>query len=474
MSVPMPDASPLRWDIASLVQAFRVGSLSPVEVAREALERIERLDPVLHAFVSVEPEFTLTQALAAERSYRDGAEAPLLGVPISIKDAFYVSGMVTTLGSRVHGKVRAVSDSGVVSRLRAAGAVFTGKTNMAEFGQSATTDNLLGPATRNPWDLERTPGGSSGGAAASVAAGLSTAAIGSDGGGSIRIPASFTGLFGVKPTHGFCPDENGFRAMTDFVSPGPLTARVADARALLRVLSERILPAGDMTGRRMRVGWCPRPEGRPVDGGVAQLTADAVVAVEALGHELIEIDLPIEGWAGIFGPLVLAEEHRERGHLLDFAPDELTAYERTTLEAARRLRATDVERAAGALADFRARVASIFSVVDVIATPAVAVTAFPLGERPVMINDEPVDSLWGAFPFAAPFNVAGNPAASLPCGTFESLPVGLQLITAVGEDALLLDFAEQLESEFAFDRSSLAERWDDVGDRLPLQRQVRP
>lgn len=470
----MPDAGPLRWDIASLKDGFRSLSLSPVEVAQEALERIERLDPVLHAFVSVNPELTLAQAKFAERGYREGAEAPLLGVPISIKDAFYVSGMVTTLGSRVHGKVMAVSDSGVVRRLRAAGAVFTGKTNMAEFGQSATTDNMLGPATRNPWDLERTPGGSSGGAAASVAAGLSTAAIGSDGGGSIRIPASFTGLFGFKPTYGTCPDENGFRAMTEFVSPGPLTARAADARAVLEVLSGRFLPTGASTGRRLRVGWCPRPEGRPVDGGVAQVIAEAVGVVEALGHELLEIDLPIGGWADIFGPLVLAEEHRERGHLLDFAPDELTTYERTTLEAARRLRTADVERAASALAGYRARVAEIFREVDIIATPAVAVTAFPLGERPATIDDEPVDSLWGAFPFAAPFNVAGNPAASLPCGTAESLPVGLQLVAPGGADALLLDFAEQLESELAFDGSSLLERWSDARNELPLQGQGRP
>ncbi len=460
----MPDAGPLRWDIASLKQAFRARSVSPVEVAQEALERIERLDPVLHAFVSVEPELTLAQARLAERGYREGSEAPLLGVPISIKDAFYVSGMVTTLGSRVHSKVMTVSDSGVVRRLRAAGAVFTGKTNTAEFGQSATTDNLLGPATRNPWDLERTPGGSSGGAAASVAAGLSTAAVGSDGGGSIRIPAAFTGLFGFKPTHGSCPDENGFRAMTEFVSPGPLTAHVADARAVLEVLSERSVPTGAAKDRRLRVGWCARPEGRPVDGRVAQLTAGAVETLQALGHDLIEIELPIEGWADIFGPLVLAEEHRERGHLLDFAPDQLTAYERVTLEAARRLRAADVARAADALAGFRARVAGIFLDVDLIATPAVAVTAFPLGERPATIDDEPVDSLWGAFPFAAPFNVGGNPAASLPCGTADSLPVGLQLVAPVGADAMLLDFAEQLESELAFDRSSLVERWDDASD----------
>ena len=297
----MAEDSPLYWPIAALKAAYRDRLLTPVEVTHEALERIERFDCDLHAFLTIAPELTLAQAEAAERAYRERREGVLLGVPISIKDAFYVRGMETTLGSLVHRGQVALADSGVVRRLRAAGAVFTGKTNTPEFGQSATTDNLLGPPTRNPWDLDRTPGGSSGGAAASVAAGLSTAAIGSDGGGSIRIPAAFTGVFGFKPTAGACPDENGFRAMTEFVSPGPLASCVADARAVLDVLRDRHRARVPVT-KPLRVGWCARPEGRPVTLEVAETAAQAISVLEQLGHRVITLDPPIGGWSEISRP----------------------------------------------------------------------------------------------------------------------------------------------------------------------------
>jgi aspartyl-tRNA(Asn)/glutamyl-tRNA(Gln) amidotransferase subunit A len=366
--------------------------------------------------------------------------------------------MVTTLGSVVHREHVSLPDSGVVRRLRAAGAIFTGKTNTAEFGQSATTENRLGPPTANPWDLRRTPGGSSGGAAASVAAGLSTVAIGSDGGGSIRIPAAFTGLFGIKPGVGVCADEEGFRAMTPFASPGPLAWRVADARAVLEVLAEHRLPVGQ-TPPRLRIGWCPRPEGRPVDEGVAAAVARAVSCLEALGHEVHETDLPVAGWAEIFGPLVLADEHRERGHLLQLAGEDLTDYERRSLLAARDLTPAQVERAYAEVPGFRQRLAALFEDVDVVVTPTTAVPAFPIDERPSEVDGQAVDRLWGAFPFAAPFNVAGLPAASVPCGLVDGLPAGVQLAGPARSEALLLELSENLESMLGFDHSPLHERW---------------
>lgn len=453
--MPEPDIS--RLPVADLVAGYRDGSLSPVEVTKIFLDRIDRFDGDLHAFVEVTRELALTQAAHAEAGYRDGGPvAPLLGVPVSIKDAFHLEGVVTTLGSLVHRGHVAKADSGVVRRLREAGAVFTGKTNTAEFGQSATTDNLLGPDTANPWDPGRTPGGSSGGAAASVAAGLSTLAVGSDGGGSIRIPASFTGLFGLKPSPGLCPDERGFRAMTDFVSPGPLTTSVADARVMLGVLADsrydRQVPA------QLRIGYCARPEGRPVDPGVAKAVDSAAHAFESLGHEVVDIDLPIGDWNDVFGPLVLEDEHRERGHLLA-SPELLTRYERSSLRAALALDAEAVQLARQNLPSFRARIDGLLTSYDVLLTPTAAVPAFPLGERPTTIDGREVDQLWGAFPFAVPFNVAGVPAASVPCGLLDGLPIGAQLVTRVGREQLLLDVAEQLEEAVNLDRSSLVDRW---------------
>ena len=444
----MPDGTPLTWSVSELTAAYRSGDLSPVEVARAALERIERLDPQLHAFVTVDPAMTAGQAEASARRYRNGEDLPLDGVPVSIKDAFGVRGLPTTLGSLVHRDDVAAEDSGVVRRLRRAGAVFTGTTNTAEFGQSATTDNLLGPDTANPWDPRRTPGGSSGGAAASVAAGMSTLAVGSDGGGSIRIPAAFCGLVGVKPSHGRCPDEGGFRAMTDFVCPGPLARRAADARAMLAVLADRRLPR--RATPPLVVGYCARPEGRPVDPGVVTATDHAVAVLERLGHHVVTLDLAIDGWVDVFGPLVLDDERRERSHLLDH-PDLLTHYVRRGLEAAITLDPAVVQLARDALPLYRQRVAEIFVDVDVIVTPTTAVPAFELGRRPRTIDGKAVDGLWGAFPFAVPFNVAGTPAATIPSGLVGGLPAGVQLVTPMHTDALLVDLAEDLDEAIGFD-----------------------
>lgn len=458
----MVELDPTSLSVAELIAGYRGRTLSPVEVAKACLRRIEQFDDELHAFVVVTRELALSQAADAERRYAAGdTDDPLLGIPVSIKDAFHLQGVVTTLGSLIHQGQVAKSDSGVVRRLRAAGAVFIGKTNTAEFGQSATTENLLGPDTANPWDIGRTPGGSSGGAAVSVAAGFSTLAVGSDGGGSVRIPAAFTGVFGLKPSAGVVHDERGFRAMTDFVSAGPMASRVADARVMLGVLADRDYQRSNAMG--LRVGYCARPEGRPVDPGVAKAVDSVARLLEGLGHDISEIELPIADWNDIFGPLVLDDEHRERGHLLAQDADRLTPYERSTLRAARSLDPSVVQRAARQLPLFRQRIDDLLTAYDVVLTPAVAVPAFPLRNRPKTIDGREVHELWGAFPFAVPFNVAGVPAASVPCGLADGLPVGAQLVTRAGRERLLLDVSEQLEEAIEFDRSALVERWATAG-----------
>lgn len=452
----MPDGSPLAWPVADLIAAYRRAELSPVDVAQMSLDTIAAIDDDLHAFITVDPEMTRAMAQESEGRYRSGNPGPLDGIPVSVKDAFHLRGLPTTLGSLHHRTDVRESDSGVVARLRAAGAVFTGKTNTAEFGQSATTDNLLGPDTGNPWDPTRTAGGSSGGAAASVASGMVNLAVGSDGGGSIRIPAAFCGLFGLKPTRGRCPDEGGFRAMTDFVSPGPLAWRAADARPMLEVLSGRDYPRRSL--RSLVVGYCARPEGRPVHPQIVAAMDHTATLLEQLGHRVEVVDLPITGWNEVFGPLVLEDESRERGHLLE-NPDLLTGYERRSLEAAQRLRPADVERARQELPVYRQRISDLFLSYDLVLTPATAVPAFPLGERPRTIDGHDVDMLWGAFPFAVPFNVAGTPAATTPVGVVDGLPVGAQLVTPMHTETLLLEVSQALEEAVAFDRQTVLTRW---------------
>jgi len=453
-----PGASPLFWPVATLTAAYGRGDVSPVDVAEQVIARIDRFNPALSAYLTRTDDQMRAQATAAERAYRDGTAGPLSGVPVSIKDTFAVSGVRTTYGSHFYRDNISDDDSGLIQRLRAAGAMFTGKTNTAEFGQSATTDNRLGPDTANPWDTARTPGGSSGGGAASVAAGLATLGLGADGGGSIRIPAAFSGLFGFKPTHGLCADENGSVAMTEFVCPGPLARNVDDARVFMEVIAEQSL-ARQSVGKNLKIAWCAAPEGRAVDPGVAAATAAAVLKLQDLGHEVVETDLPIGDWKDVFGPLVLAVEGRERGHLLDEAPDMLTDYERVSLEAAKSLTPEGVQTAARGLEDFRDRLDRFLADFDAIVTPATATPAFPLGQRPEIIDGRQVSELWGAVPFTAPFNVAGTPGASVPCGLVDGLPIGLQVIAGRGRDQLVLDLSEDLEEAFAFDDTIMRRRW---------------
>lgn len=457
----MADAAPVYWSIRQLTESYRAGVLTPSEVVEDVLQRIARVDDELHAYVTVTADLAREQAAEATAAYRRGESGPLLGVPVSVKDVFHVRGVPTSLGSLVHEGQVAKADSGVVQRLRAAGAVFTGKTHTAEFGQSATTENLLGPDTGNPWDAGRTPGGSSGGAAASVAAGMASVAVGSDGGGSVRIPAAFCGLVGLKATVDRCLDERGFREMSDFVGPGPLAWRVCDARRVFGVLSGGDaggVGRGEVGASGVKVAWAPRPEGRPVESGVSERVASVAGLLRSRGHEVGERDLPLSGWNEIFAPLVLEEEHRERGHLLS-DPDRLTRYQRASLRGARDLDVGVVEAARGALREYRARIAALFDEVDVLLMPTTATAAFPLGQRPRSVDGESVGSLWGAFPFAAPFNVAGTPAITVPCGVVGGLPVGAQLVAASGREGLLLDLAEQVEAACGFDVSPVVRRW---------------
>lgn len=432
-----------------LLDAYRKGEASPVDTARASLERIHDCDGELGAMVVVLDELALSQAKQAEQAWRAGEARPLAGVPVSIKDTFDIAGAVTTRGSRVHGNNVAFEDSGVVRRLRAAGAVFVGKTNTAEFGQSATNENRLGMTTRNPWDLRTTPGGSSGGAAISVAAGYVPLALGADGGGSIRIPAAMTGIFGFKPSYGLCPDEGGFRAMSDFACAGPMSHEVADARLFLSVLAERDF-ARSATARPMRIGYCPMPDKNPVDPGIRAALEKVAGLLAGLGHRIEGVDLDLGGWDEAFNALVLAEEWHERGHMLDYCRDDLTDYEVASLLAAKNLTVEQVETARSRHVEYRARIADLFERFDVLLIPTTASPAFPIGERPREIDGRRVGRMWGAFPFTSPFNVAGTPAAAIPCGTVRGLPVSAQLVARFGQDAALLDLAQDLEEALAF------------------------
>jgi Asp-tRNA(Asn)/Glu-tRNA(Gln) amidotransferase A subunit family amidase/enoyl-CoA hydratase/carnithine racemase len=469
----MPEADPCFWPLSRLRTAFRARELSPVELTRRYLERIDAYDPALHSYITVTPELALEQARTAERRFAraDGPLPLLLGVPISIKDLFDVQGVPTSLGSRVYAGSLAEQDSRPVAGLRKAGAVFLGKSNTAEFGQSATTENLLGPACVNPWAPDRTPGGSSGGAAAGVAAGLAAAALGSDGGGSIRIPAAMCGLFGLKPTLVAPREEDGFQAMTDFVCPGPIVRRVADARPLLAATHGISVPAFD-PGARFRIGWCDAPDDRPVQPAVRAAIAQAAAALEDCGHTVLPVAIELGDWQEAFGPLVLADEWRFRRHLLADHRDELTDYARRSIEAAEHVSAADLEGARTRKAQIREQIASLLARYDMLLIPTAATVAFPVGERPAVIDGRAVDRLWGPFPFTAAFNVSGSPAASLPIALADGLPVGVQLVGRDHSEPGLLDACEQLEQRIAFPIDRVARSWPPPTAARPPEQSV--
>jgi len=393
--------------------------------------------------------------------------APGPGLRVAVKDLIDVAGEPTTAGSRaVERRARpAARDAACLGGLReaitAGRASYAGRTNLHELAYGISGVNPAFGTPVNPLDPARVPGGSSSGSAVAVATGEADIGFGTDTGGSIRIPAAMCGLFGLKPTFVELPEDEAFKAMSPFVCAGPITRIVDDARRLLSVQLGLDLARGDQRTRR-RVAWSPAPEGHAVDSGVRKVTAAAVALLAELGHEVEEVPLPLEGWTEAFGPPVLEDEWRYRRHLLGSSGD-LTFYARRAIEGGERITEAELAAARAKREEIRRHVAGMFCNYDFIVTPTMACLPFPLGQRPTEIDGVKVDSLWGPFPFAAPFNVSGSPAASVPVGLSEGLPVGLQVVAPYNAEGALLDFCEELETALPSTLDIMKSRWGHVG-----------
>ena len=444
----------------------RGGDASPRELVTAALERIGRLDPDLNAFVEVDAE----RALAEAEAVRPGAGQPFAGVPFAVKANVPVAGRSLTSGSALLRDHRAEHDAFLVSRLRRAGFVIVGMTNLAEFGILPTTEPRHGGPTRNPWDRSRTPGGSSGGSAAAVAAGLVPAAHGNDGGGSLRIPAACCGLVGLKPSRGRISQGPGSGGSLLAVE-GVLTRTVADTAALLDVL------AGYEVGDAV---WAPRaaePYSAAMrrDPGPLRIAVtsrnylDVAVApeveqtlqevarrLEGLGHEVVEDTPPLpdaamlELFLTVFGPqiavgIAAAEEIAGRRA----GDDDIEPLSRAVLERAAAVPSHGYLAAVAALQQLSRRVVAFFGGYDLLLTPTLARSPLPIGELHGC-GDEPLDDLRrsGTFaPFTALFNVTGQPAISVPCAAGEDgLPTAVQLVGRPLAEEKLLQIAGQLEA----------------------------
>lgn len=459
-----------RMDTVTLAGRIAAKELSPIEVVDAVLDRLERLDPVLHAFTVVAAEEASAHARQVEADITAGnSVGPLAGVPTGVKDLISTKGMRTASGSHAYAEFVPDEDDVVVERIRAAGATVLGKTQVPEFGYSGTGQTPLGPPTANPWNLERTSGGSSAGTGAAVATGLGPFSLGSDGGGSVRIPASFCGLYGIKATMGRVPlypgtKDHRYPGVSSWESLehiGPLTRTVSDAALVLSVIAgaddrDRLsIPSDDVDWRRatdgdlggVRVAYSPDLGYAAVDPRVRAVVDRAVSVFERdLGCTVERADPgwpdPYEWFWGVViaesdlvGLRRLADQLGERmtPHLVDVLRTDWTAEQITSGIVGRKL----VYNAAW----------RFFRRYDLLLTPTLTVPAFEHGiQGPTVVDGREVDQFqW--LSFTLPFNLTGQPAASIPAGfTEDGLPVGLQIVGRRLDDALVLRASAAFEA----------------------------
>jgi aspartyl-tRNA(Asn)/glutamyl-tRNA(Gln) amidotransferase subunit A len=438
----------------ALLEGYRTRALSPAEVTQAILRRIEALNPRLNAFNLIS-ERAMDEAKASEARWSAGQPKGLLdGVPVSIKDLILTQGWPTLRGSKtISPKGPWNDDAPASARLREHGAVLVGKTTTPEFGWKGVTDSPLTGITRNPWNPDKTPGGSSGGAAAAVACGMGPVAVGTDGGGSIRIPCSFTGLFGLKPSFGRVPAWP-LSPFGTVAHVGPISRDVADAALMLTVMSlpdardwhalpyePRDYRAGLEKGvRGLRIAYSSNLGYAQVDPEVADIVGKSIAAFVDLGAQVEEKHPGFENAGPLFqthwfsAAAALMRTVKDKKHV---DPGLLDVAEQGAKITAAELLEAQMKR--GALGTHMNLFHRDY---DLLVTPTLAVAAFDVGQ------ETPVKGRWTDWtPFTYPFNLTGQPAASIPCGfTRAGLPVGLQIVGPRFADALVLRAARAFET----------------------------
>lgn len=427
-----------RHTVAELADALRDGRTSPGELVERSLAEASRLE-VLNAFVTVDGPGARAAAERAGRELAAGLDrGPLHGVPVAVKDVIDTAGLRTTMGSRHHADRVPEHDAECVRRLRAAGAVIVGKTATHEFAFGPTGDRSLNGATRNPYGDGRLAGGSSSGSAAAVAAGIVPLAVGTDTGGSVRIPAACCGIVGLKPTLGAVPSGGVFPVSPSLDTVGPMARTADDCLLLWNALAGREAPAPDVSGAR--VGWVAPDAVHPVDPRVA-------VAARAMLEPLPVRDVAVPDLARLrwaYTAIQSGEVQRLHAGRMAAAPELYDAEVLARLRAAGRITAEDTATARELRERVRRAVTALFGRFEILAMPTVPVVAPPLGARTLALNGTPVDVRAALLAYTSPWSVLGLPAASLPAGLVDGLPAGLQLVARPGAERLLLAAAGRL------------------------------
>jgi amidase len=463
---PQPVLTPRRDSLVDQAARLAAGDATSVELVTASLERLARFEPTLNAFRLTRAEAAIEEARQADRRLAAGERSPLLGVPVAIKDDTDLAGEPTAFGCEGAPAIK-TADHEAVARLRASGAVIVGKTNTPELGQWPFTEGPAFGATRNPWQPAYSPGGSSGGSAAAVAAGVVAGALGSDGAGSIRIPAAWTHLIGIKPQRGRIsswPDPEAFNGLT---SIGPLAARVADAALLLDAVSgnrdgdlhrpptplEPFVKAAGRDPGRLRIAVSlrvpfsgtitrPEPEVRAAVGRLADRLA-------SLGHEVDEADpdYRLMGFGFLARSLPALDDWSRR--VPD--PGRLDGRTQENVRSGRRLGGAPLRLARRLEGRQQRRVGAIFDHHDLVLVPTTAGLPTPIGAYDGLSNWATDQQMASRCPYTWPWNVLGWPAMNVPAGlTPTGLPLGAQLLGPVNSEALLISLAAQLED---------AERW---------------
>ncbi len=440
---------------------LRRRKISPVELLDAVLERIERLNPELNAFITVAAERARADARRAEREIARGRHrGPLHGIPLPLKDNIETQGIRTTAGSKILADFVPTRDADVVSALRQAGAVIIGKTNLHEFAYGITNENPhYGPA-RNPWDRTRVSGGSSGGSAVALASGMGFGSVGTDTGGSIRIPSALCGIVGLKPTFGRVSTRGVIPLAVSLDHVGPLARSADDVALLLAAISAKEhafrAPSAGVRGRKSRrlrvtLGWPRDFFFEKVDDEVARAIETAVKLLEKRGARVRQISLPhITDSADAGTQIALAEAlhyHLSAGFYPARAAD-YGADVRSRFELGGNVRAADYLRALDARAPIVAEFDAALADVDAIVAPSAPIAAPRIGESVVKIRGEEETVRSALVRVSRPANFTRHPAISIPCGfTEEGLPIGMQLIGRHWDEARLIEIAQFYESE---------------------------
>ena len=452
----------IQTDALTLARQIRTKEISPVAVVDAVLRRIEALQPAVNAFITVTADEAREAARRAEAAVMAGERlGPFHGVPFSVKDLLFTKGVRTTMGSRIFADQVPVEDAVPVRRLREAGAILVGKTTTPEFGHKPLTDSPLFGVTRNPWDLSRTAGGSSGGAAAAVATGQGPLALGTDGGGSVRIPAACCGVVGLKPTLGRVPHVQQADVFSSTSYIGPMARSVAETAACFDAIVgfdpgdpySRPEPPDDprdVAVRGLRLGWLPRVGNRLVDPEVLAACEAAVRHLEGQGAHVETVDEDVSSFERTFLISLQAGLAARVGpHMAKFG-EKVARSLRKSVERGAQWSAVDWVNALGQRTTVYRRVQALLQRFDFLLSPTLSRPALAVDHdpyEPITIAAESAGSIRGAwYPYLWPFNLSGHPAVSLLCGwSSDGLPIGLQFVAGFGREATLFRLAAALE-----------------------------